>query len=432
MKDQAQQPPNPNGATRGAGNAIGSTGAPPPGGKDQSAQPPAPNNGVPMGANAALAPGAGGQSFAQQGFSGVATQPGSSQAAQIAQQAAPTAASPSTGGIAGIVGPRIMDANPTYGSGIGAAGGNMSAGDVRPGYTGTFNDAPIPKITVPGEPAHPSGMPNGTDLTGAMHDAQDAAYKTATGYLDPQFANSQHDLEAKLANQGIPQNSEAWNRAMDEFNRNKTFAYGQAESNAVQQGNAAHGQLFSEGLQGAQFSNTVRQQLVNEGFTQEQIDNLEQQHRFDNSMTMRNQDINELLLQQQNPLQMYQALMGNGQVTPPNFTNTPGTNVGGTDILQAIQQAYGGQLNSYNAATGNANSSNAAMASIIAAIICDRRLKTNVRMIGMHVVGVPLYEFDYVWGEKGIGVMADELEAVKPEAVITLACGYKAVDYARI
>ena len=290
----------------------------------------------------------------------------------------------------------------------------------------------LPKMTVGGEPAWgPSGKPSSSDLSQAMKDAQEAAYKNATGYLDPQFKNQQDALEAKLANQGVMQNSEAWNKAMDDFGRQKEFAYSQARSNAVQQGNAAHGQLFGEGLQGAQFSEAVRAHLKQEGFTQQQIDNLEAQHRFDNSMTMRNQDINELLLQQQNPLQMYQALTGGGSVTPPQFTNTPGANVGATDILQAIQQAYGGQLNSYNAATGNANSSNAAMASIIAALICDRRLKTNVRMIGMHVVGVPLYEFDYLWGEKGVGVMADELEAVKPEAIIHVA-GYKAVDYARL
>lgn len=443
MKDQAQQPPNANPTARGPGNAIGAIGSPAPGGKDQAQQPPAPASSaslVPYGANAGLdasraAEGSnfGTRSFQDQGFSGVATSPNGPQPAPS------TAASPNA---SGIIPPRVMDGNGILGSAITGNPGKVGSSPMQPNY--------LPM--APGEPStSPAQVPlgnvpplvGGDALSGAMKDAQQAAYKSATGYLDPQYANSQHDLEAKLANQGIPQGSEAWNRAMDEFNRGKTFAYGQAESNAVNQGNAAqdqlfrqglaaHGAQFGENLQGAQFSNEVRQQLVNEGFTKEQIDNLEAQHRFDNSMTMRNQDINELLLQQQNPLQMYQALTGGGNVTPPNFTNTPSAGVNNTDLLQAIQQAYGGQLNAYNAQTGSANSSNAAMASIIAAIICDRRLKKNIRMIGMHVVGVPLYEFEYLWGEKAVGVMADELEVVKPEAIVHLPHGYKAVDYARL
>jgi len=477
VKGQGQQPPsadpNANPASRGAGNGMGAT-ASPPGGKGQSMQPPPPDalhpttpsapptmtplgpesnlqwasgpsgstsggetssttyqtpqtiadpgtgTQIPYGANAGLPatqladPNAGTQSFQNQGFSGVSTQPGSSQSAQIAQQGAP--------GTNGIAAPKPMDTSGTL-PGTKSVETPMTANNLPQGN--------IPPLV------------GGDALGNAMRDAQNAAYKNATGYLDPQYANSQHDLEAKLANQGIPQNSEAWNRAMDEFNRGKTFAYGQAESGAVQQGNAAQSQLFNQGLaanqsqfgqnlQGAQFSETQRQNLVNEGFTKEQIDNLEQQHRFDNSMTMRNQDINELLLKQQNPLQMYNQLNSGGNVTQPNFTSTPGANVGGTDIAQLIQQMYGGQLNAYNASTGNANSNNAAMAQIIAAIICDRRLKKNVRMIGMHIVGVPLYEFEYLWGERGVGVMADELEEVMPEAIIHLRCGYKAVNYARL
>lgn len=287
------------------------------------------------------------------------------------------------------------------------------------------------------------GMVGGDALGGAMKDAQGAAYQNAQGYLDPQWKNDQSAMEAKLANQGVPQNSEAWNKAMDDFGRQKEFAYSQARSGAVAQGNAAQSQLFNQGLmanqnqfgqnlQGAQFTNAVQQQLKAQGFTQQQIDNLEAQHRFDNSMNMRNQDINELMLQQQNPVNMLNALNGGGQVTQPNFTSTPNAGVNPTDIASMIQQQFSGQMGGYNAQTGAANSSNAGMAAIIAALICDRRLKTNIRKIGMHVVGVPLYAFDYIWGEPGIGVMADELEQVLPDAVLTHASGLKIVNMARL
>jgi hypothetical protein len=62
----------------------------------------------------------------------------------------------------------------------------------------------------------------------------------------------------------------------------------------------------------------------------------------------------------------------------------------------------------------------------------DMRLKTNIKRIGTHRAGVGLYEYDYIWGGgKQVGVMAQELELVRPDAVFDIA-GFKAVDYGRI
>ena len=61
----------------------------------------------------------------------------------------------------------------------------------------------------------------------------------------------------------------------------------------------------------------------------------------------------------------------------------------------------------------------------------DRRLKTDVKKIGTHRLGIPLYSWTYLWGEPGIGVMADEVEAVAPWAVTTVN-GFKAVNYSMI
>ena len=63
----------------------------------------------------------------------------------------------------------------------------------------------------------------------------------------------------------------------------------------------------------------------------------------------------------------------------------------------------------------------------------DLRLKKNVIKLGTHkTLGIGLYIWDYIWGEKGAGVMAQELEKVMPEAVITMPDGYKAVNYGAI
>ena len=60
----------------------------------------------------------------------------------------------------------------------------------------------------------------------------------------------------------------------------------------------------------------------------------------------------------------------------------------------------------------------------------DPRLKENMREIGQTHDGLPLYAFNYRGrpGETQIGLNADEVEQVKPEAV-GLAGGYKTVDY---
>lgn len=353
-KDQSQQPPNANPAARGAARM--------PADPSYSTKPLEMNPGD----NTAPPPAAGDAASTALNFLGGA--PGGSanpNAAQVLDQRY---------ALYGNNAPGWTPHDP------GGPGPSSTASPPTPGT------APAPGPTASGDPVrnvNTSNVPSlvgGDALADQMRAAQDAAYQNATGYLDPQWKNQQDALETKLANQGVMQNSEGWNKAMDDFGRQKQFAYQQAQSNAVTQGNTAQSQLFNQGLlansnqfsqnlQTGQFSNQVRSQLVAEGFTQQQIDNLEQQHRFDNSLTMRNQDINELLLQQQNPLQMFNLLTSGGNVQTPNFTNTPSSNVNPTDIASIYNQATTQNNNVYNAQTGASNSQTAGIAAIASAAL---------------------------------------------------------------
>jgi hypothetical protein len=67
----------------------------------------------------------------------------------------------------------------------------------------------------------------------------------------------------------------------------------------------------------------------------------------------------------------------------------------------------------------------------------DRGPKENIVQVGRHPLGIGLYLFDYKpeyrkqWGSgRQFGVMADEVEAVMPQAVSVHPAGYKMVDYA--
>jgi len=62
----------------------------------------------------------------------------------------------------------------------------------------------------------------------------------------------------------------------------------------------------------------------------------------------------------------------------------------------------------------------------------DRRMKTNLEPLSFKT---PLPSYRFEWrgsGEKDIGVMADDVEAVAPECVYTDDGGYKAVNYSKL
>ncbi len=69
----------------------------------------------------------------------------------------------------------------------------------------------------------------------------------------------------------------------------------------------------------------------------------------------------------------------------------------------------------------------------------DRLLKQDIVRIGDHPLGVGLYLFTYKpgygaesAGARQFGVMADEVEAVMPDAVSLRTDGYKVVNYAML
>lgn len=69
----------------------------------------------------------------------------------------------------------------------------------------------------------------------------------------------------------------------------------------------------------------------------------------------------------------------------------------------------------------------------------QRSLKTNIVRVGDHPDGYGLYLFEYkpehqgAWGAgRHFGVMAEEVERVRPDAVRRNADGYKVVSYSRL
>lgn len=65
-------------------------------------------------------------------------------------------------------------------------------------------------------------------------------------------------------------------------------------------------------------------------------------------------------------------------------------------------------------------------------LFSDRRLKSDIKRVGETDDGLPIYTYKYRGSDTvQMGVMADELEAVRPSAVV-IKSGYKAVNYGAI
>jgi len=231
-----------------------------------------------------------------------------------------------------------------------------------------------------------------------------ALFEQGQGLLDPIFQERERELTTRLANQGIPVGSEAFDfdffqglerergRAFNDLSLSSTIAGGQ-ESRARRQ------QALGEFLSGANLAQTGRAQLLNE----------------------------------------LAQVLGQQQVATPGLQNffAPGNvDVGGAFGLQ--QQ---GQQNAFNAQLGiNSDifgglaglGGSLGSAAILAPALSDKRLKKNIKL-----VQPAIYEWEWTEEakEKGAedhpttGFLAQDVQKWRPDAVIERDDGVLMVNY---
>lgn len=179
----------------------------------------------------------------------------------------------------------------------------------------------------------------------------------------------------------------------------------------------------------ASFNNQLRGQQANEQLAMTAANN-----------TLHTNAVQEALMQRQLGMNEANALRTGNQLGGMNFqAYGGGGQVQAGDYQGAVQNQYNAALAANNA--NNANVANtwsgvtglatAGMnnAKALSTIISDRRLKTQIKRVGTHILGIGFYEWVYLWGEKARGVMAQEVLTVKPEAVVLMPNGFYAVDY---
>jgi hypothetical protein len=215
--------------------------------------------------------------------------------------------------------------------------------------------------------------------------------------LAPQRQQGRERLEQQLANQGVQLGSEAYDRAI----RN----YDQKENDL----------LLGATTQGFGVGQQARQQALQE------------------QAYLRNEPLNTL-----------SSLRTGSQVQGPQFVNSFNqATTGGADLLGASQMGYNAQMGNFNAQQAAQQGLNSGLMGLggtlgAAAIMSDIRTKENITRIGTLPNGLPFYQFEYISEFKDhplaghgthTGVMAQEVEQMYPQAVMTLDNGYKAVNY---
>lgn len=193
--------------------------------------------------------------------------------------------------------------------------------------------------------------------------------------------------------------------------------------------------LAQQGIAGDQ----LRSQLINSGIrpgtaaydremTRLTNANTDQMNQL--ALTGRGQAFGEALATRNQPINEVTALMSGSQVSNPAQMSgaTPQTQVGGVDYAGMVQQNYQNKLQSHNAMLGGLFGLAGNVGGAFAA--SDVRLKTEINLID-NSGALPWYSFRYNWDMPGTyreGVMAQDVLAVKPEAVVD-AGGFYMVDY---
>lgn len=217
-----------------------------------------------------------------------------------------------------------------------------------------------------------------------IQDIYDKSYGAQTSRLDPYWQQSDDAERQRLVNQGLAPGGEAYNEAWRNQSMSKNDAYQQAQLAAI-----------STMPQTYQMALAQRMQPLTE--------------------------LNALRTGAQPQMPQFQASQFAGGAQGPQLLNAAGMQ-GNADQLR-----YQNELNSQNAFWSGLMDLGGAGAQAYA--MSDRRLKSAIKRIGTLAKDIGVYAYR-IFGRDEIGVMADEVLAVKPEAVSMDANGYLMVNYA--
>ena len=224
------------------------------------------------------------------------------------------------------------------------------------------------------------------------------------------------------AQQGVAQglNNFYGNQALNNITAtgmNTAYNNGEQQFNTANQNQLAAGQNYAGIGTAAQTAGlTGAQDVFNYGTQQQQL-----------NQTQLTEAYNSFLNQQNYPTQMLNlnmAALANSPYTQANYQSLAPTNATAQNL--GAFGALAGGVGSLLGGTGS-NGSTSAGGNVFGS---DRRFKKNAKKIGELASGIAVYLYQYLWEEKyHVGCMADEVEKIIPEAVLTNDLGYKFINY---
>jgi hypothetical protein len=298
----------------------------------------------------------------------------------------------------------------------------------------------------------------------------------------PGLNQDKASMTAALANQGIKQGTEAYDREMANHGTNVNdmrldaiLAGGQEQSrlagldqNKAQFQNAAQGQQYSQNANDAQFwnqgqmqnfgqllaragfgnqakqdkfgdqmaargfNNEARQQKFGNQLAARTFNNAGAQQTFGNQQGLRAAQLQEAYGGRNQSINEIATLLGLGQVQSPQFMSGPNNQVANTDTAGITMNGYQQKLNAWQQQQQQQQGMMGGLFGLGASGIMamsDRRLKTDVSFLGM-LRDLPIYAFRYIWGgPMQVGVMAQDMLSLRPSAVVVTPSGYLAVNY---
>lgn len=215
----------------------------------------------------------------------------------------------------------------------------------------------------------------------AAQRAENAAYQSTMSRLTPQFDSRRRQLETQLQNQGLSVGSEAYQSAMNSLEQQQNDAYTQAAYNSVAAGQNAYSNSLNNQIAAGNFQNSAQ--------------------------TL---PINEILSLLSNTKSGYDVAMDKY-----NIANK-------ADIRSAQNSAM-------NADARNALGWNAIGGAV--SLFSDGDLKEDIVEVGRLYNGLPVYLYTYRGDNvPHIGLLAQEVACINPEAVFVDENGYMKVNYA--
>jgi hypothetical protein len=318
-----------------------------------------------------------------------------------------------------------------------------------------------------------TGMQMGLDRSG-LNDIPTYDMNSRNQIADDLMARMQptHDrqaqgLQSQLTNQGFQVGSEAYNKAMgdlmgaqsrERFNAldmagNEAQRMYQTGMGARQQGwqellgsgnfvNSAQAQNFGQNQTLAGFNNAALGQAGNMDINRMQAMNQAAGQAFnfgsqyaDQMARMRQQAISEEQLRRAIPLNEMNALLTGQQVGMPSMPSFNTAQRAETpQLLNATNMQYQANLAQSNAQNAGFDSMLSSATGLAGAampyMFSDARLKTDIRKIGEVAAGISLYRYRWVGSTiESEGVLAQEVQKVRPDLVRKHASGYLQVNY---